>query len=369
VNAGVALRPGWIEALRDWRARRVADPDFRRWALNFWPTRRLARRRAAELFDLTTGFVHAQALAAWVELDLSRLLAPGPASLANLAQATGLPAGGMAALLEAAAALGLARRAGERFGLGELGAALLDNPGAVAMIRHHRLLYADLADPVAMLARGGGGALARLWSYDGGSAEAVADYSALMAASQPMVAEEILAACDLGPARVLLDIGGGEGAFLEAALRAHPHLRGILFDLAPVAARAAARLERAGFAARVTVAGGDMRADPLPPGADTASLVRVVHDHDDAPAAAILAAAQAALPAGGRLIVAEPMAETPGFPRVGAYFSLYLRAMGSGRPRSAKDLAAMLRAAGFLQVRERPSRQPMLVRVLEARKS
>jgi demethylspheroidene O-methyltransferase len=369
VNAGVALRPGWLEALRDWRARRVADPEFRRWALSFWPTRFLARRRAAELFDLTTGFVHAQALAAWVELDLSRRLAPEPASLATLAEAACLPPDGMAALLEAAVALGLARRAGQRFGLGELGAALLDNPGAVAMIRHHRLLYADLADPVAMLARGGGGALARLWSYDGGSAEAVADYSALMAASQPMVAEEILAACDLGAARVLLDIGGGEGAFLEAALRAHPHLHGILFDLAPVAARAAARLARAGFASRATVVGGDMRADKLPPGADTASLVRVVHDHDDAPAAAILAAAHAALPAGGRLIVAEPMSETPGFPRVGAYFALYLRAMGSGRPRPASNLAAMLRAAGFAQVRERSVRQPMLVRVLEVRKS
>lgn len=369
MNAEAALRPGWLEALRDWRARRIADPAFRRWAVAFWPTRFLARRRAAELFDLTTGFVHAQALAAWVELDLSRRLARGPALSDALAEATGMPEAGIAALLEAAASLGLARRAGAAFGLGELGAALLENPGAVAMIRHHKLLYADLADPVAILAHPGGGRLANLWAYDHASPEGVADYTALMAASQPMVAEEILAACDLRAARVLLDIGGGEGAFLEAALRAHPHLSGILFDLAPVAERATARFARAGLGARVRAVGGDVRFDRLPAGADTASLVRVVHDHDDAPAAAILAAAHAALPEHGRLIVAEPMAQTPGFHRVGAYFALYLRAMGSGRPRSARELSAMLRGAGFASVRERRVRQPMLVRVLDGRKS
>ena len=89
------------------------------------------------------------------------------------------------------------------------------------MVAHHRLLYADLADPVALLRRGGGGgALSGLWHYaeaaGTGDAAAVAAYSALMAASQPMVAAQAIDAYPFHRHRRLLDVGGGEGAFLAA---------------------------------------------------------------------------------------------------------------------------------------------------------
>jgi demethylspheroidene O-methyltransferase len=62
--------------------------------------------------------------------------------------------------------------------------------------------------------------------------------------------------------------------------------------------------------------------------------------------------------------LAEPMAETRGAETVGAYFELYLLAMGSGRPRSAPALTDLLRQAGFTRVRSLATRQPMLVRAL-----
>ena len=77
-----------------------------------------------------------------------------------------------------------------------------------------------------------------------------------------------------------------------------PDLRLMLFDLPPVAERARARFAAAGLAGRAAAIGGDFLADPLPPGADVVSLVRVLHDHDDAAALAILRAARRALPAG-----------------------------------------------------------------------
>jgi demethylspheroidene O-methyltransferase len=63
------------------------------------------------------------------------------------------------------------------------------------------------------------------------------------------------------------------------------------------------------------------------------------------------------------------MAHTRGAGGVGAYFELYLWAMGSGRPRTRAELQAMLEAAGFTDVRERRVRRPLLVRVLVARPS
>ena len=86
--------------------------------------------------------------------------------------------------------------------------------------------------------------------------------------------------------------------------------------------------------ARVEVLAGSFR-DPPPPGvADLVTLIRVLHDHDDAMARAALRTAFQALTPGGTLLVAEPMADTPGAEAIGeAYFGFYLWAMGSGRAR------------------------------------
>jgi demethylspheroidene O-methyltransferase len=138
----------------------------------------------------------------------------------------------------------------------------------------------------------------------------------------------------------------------------------MLFDLPPVAERARVRLAEAGV--EVQAHGGSFLDDPLPRGADVISLVRVIHDHDDGAAMAILSAARDALPPGGALLLAEPMAGTRGAESVGAYFSFYLLAMGSGRPRSAPELHAMLRRAGFASSREIATRMPMLTRLIAA---
>jgi demethylspheroidene O-methyltransferase len=134
----------------------------------------------------------------------------------------------------------------------------------------------------------------------------------------------------------------------------------VLFDLPAVAARAEARFAEAGVTGRSRVVGGDVFRDALPGGCDLVSLVRVVHDHDDAGAMAILRAVRAALAAGGTLLLAEPMAGVRGAETVGdAYFGMYLLAMGSGRARTPRMLCAMLLDAGFRTARLRRTATPL----------
>ena len=198
--------------------------------------------------------------------------------------------------------------------------------------------------------------------------EQVAPYTALMSASQPLVAGEILDAYPLGKHRCVLDVGGGEGTFLLAAARTAPALRLMLFDLPAVARRAEARFAEAGLSARASAVGGSFLVDELPRGADVATLVRVLHDHDDARVLTLLRAVRRALPAGGTLLVAEPMAETRGAEPMGdAYFGFYLLAMGRGQPRSAARLTEMLRECGFVDVRLRPTAMPLQTQLLVAR--
>jgi demethylspheroidene O-methyltransferase len=200
------------------------------------------------------------------------------------------------------------------------------------------------------------------------TAEQTAAYTALMAASQSFVAEEVLAAYPrLDRHQCLLDVGGGDGTLLAAVAQQAPGLRLVLFDLPSVAERARSRFAAAGLSRRARAVGGDFLSDPLPEGADIVSLVRVVHDHDDASALAILRAARRVLPDDGTLLLAEPMSGTRGAEPIGdAYFGFYLLAMGSGRPRTPDELGSLLRAAGFGRIRLVKTRTPLLVRVVLA---
>ncbi len=275
----------------------------------------------------------------------------------------------------AAAALRLAERVGQgRYALGDQGAALLGNPGLSEMIGHHRHFYADLADTPALL-RGqrATGGLAGYWPYattaqpGGAGPETVAAYSALMAASQPTVAADVLDAYDVSRHRRVLDVGGGEGVFLSAAAERAPRLALTLFDLPAVTERARERLGRAGVLDRAEIVEGDFLADPLPRGADLITLVRILHDHDDAGVERLLRSAREAIARGGTLLIAEPMSAAPRADRVAdVYFALYLHAMGRGRARTPADLMARVEAAGFQRARVLKTRSPYLLKVILA---
>jgi demethylspheroidene O-methyltransferase len=358
---------------RDRIARFQATEGFRRAAGAFPLTRPVARRQARALFDLCAGFVYSQVLLATVQLKLPERLLTGPRSAASLALELEMSEPATERLLVAAASLRLLARRGHDaggralYGLGSLGAALIDNPGVTAMIEHHGLLYDDLRDPVALL-RGETTqtALANYWPYAKGAGEGAASpegYSALMAVSQRFVAAEVLGAYPLRRHRHLLDVGGGSGAFLMAAAAHAPNLRLTLFDLPAVAAIA----RGSAVAARCAVVGGDFTTDSLPRDADVVSLVRVLHDHDDDVALMLLRAIREALPPGGTLLIAEPTAGTRGAEPVGdAYFGFYFLAMGGGRARTPWRIEQMLSEAGFSRMRLLRGRMPMVARVMVA---
>lgn len=368
----------WTDRFFAWRDRVVASPTFQRWAAAFPLTRPIARRQASQLFDLVAGFVYSQVLLACVRLRVFEILAEGPQSVTTLAHRLDLSENSAQRLLAAASSLGLlAQRGDGRFALGQLGAVMVGNRAVAAMVEHHASVYMDLADPVALLRRDSPTRLSDYWAYAGdeGSerarslrAEQVADYSALMSASQPLVADQIIDAYPLGRHRCLLDVGGGEGTFLSHVARRVPGLQLKLFDLPAVAERGRLRFEAQGIAHRASAHGGSFFDDPLPVGADIVSLVRVIYDHDDEHALKILRAVRAALPDGGTLILAEPMAGTPGAEAMGdAYFGFYLLAMGKGEARTPAQLSALLSLAGFGSVRVLPTHLPLQTRVIVAR--
>ena len=378
LEPGPAHRRTWRERWVQWRNKLLMRASFQRWAAAFPLTRPMARRRARDLFDLCAGFIYSQVLLACVRVRLFDLLGEGPLSVAAIAPQIGMPLEPARRLVAAAASLDLLEALPDgRFALGALGAAARGTPGLAAMIDHHAMVYRDLSDPLPLLRDRAAHTteLETYWAYArsgqpaSASDGAVAAYSALMAGTQPMIAEQVLAAFpEFGRHRVLMDVGGGEGAFLSVIGQAHPHLRLHLFDLPSVVERGRHSLAQAGLQGRTDTTGGSFFDDPLPAGADLISLIRILHDHDDDKALAILQAVRRAMPPEGTLLIAEPMAGTEAAEPIGdAYFGFYLLAMGSGRPRRWAELKAMLAQAGFDRARLHATHQPMLTRVATAR--
>ncbi len=376
-TAGVLRgRASWLDRLYKLRDRTLARPAFQRWASVFPLTRPIARRQANALFDLCAGFVYSQILAACIRLRLFERLWDAPQTPEDLGRQCEMPEEAMRRLLSGAQALGLVtRRSGGRYGLGMLGAALHGNPGIGAMVEHHRMLYDDLRDPVALL-RGErwNTELGRYWPYAANLSSGSLDrastegYTALMSASLGLIADDILSAYDFRRHKRLLDIGGGDGTFLIHAAAAAPDLRLTLFDLPAVAGRASERLAAADLEDRAQALGGDFLYDPLPESVDLVTLIRILLDHDDTVALKILKAARRAIAPGGVILIAETMSGVRGARNASdAYFGLYLFAMGRGRPRSVPEISALLEEAGFSDIRALPTRRPLLTNLVIAR--
>ena len=230
---------GLTARFRRWRNRKVADPGFQSWASRMPFTRGRAAQDGTALFDIVAGFVNAQVLFALVQLDILRDLRDAPATAQALGAHHGIETGRMIRLLDAAVALDLLERSKRGYQTARQGAALLGVPGLDGMIRHHDAFYRDMADPVALLRGETQTELARFWPYVFGAGSAqdpglAERYSALMADSQSLVAEETLRAIDFENTHHLMDVGGGTGAFLTAAAATQLEMALTLFDLPAV---------------------------------------------------------------------------------------------------------------------------------------
>jgi hypothetical protein len=314
------------------------------------------------LFQLVFGKAVTQAVSVAARFGVADHLAAGPRTAAELAAATGLHPGHLYRVLRVLAGLGVfAADAGGRFGLTPVGELLRsDVPGSMKAVATYVCdpwswtPWADLAGavrtgrPVFDTVFGEG-----VFDYLAKHPNEAATFDAGMTGFSQQAAAAVTAAYDFSGLGTVVDVGGGHGSLLLAVLKANPGVRGVVFDAPQVAAGAADAIRAAGMGDRCRAEGGDFFA--AVPGGDLIVMKNIIHDWNDAKAAAILAACRRALPVSGKLLLVE-LVVPPGFaPHLSHVLDLEMMVLCDGKERTEAEYRDLLAGAGFRLTRVIPT--------------
>ncbi len=325
-------------------------------------------RRA--LFELIAGKWISQAVSVGAELGIADILRDGPRSAADIATIVGASEDAVFRLLRALASVGLvSSEPGQRFALTVSGHYLRgDVPGSLrgwARFVGHAVTWRPWGE-LAYSVRTGQPAFdhvfgAPIFEYLATDADAAAILNEAMTSTSSIDANAIVQAYDFSRIRTLVDVGGGHGLMLATALKANPHMRGILFELPHAIDGAAALLKREGVAHRCELVGGDFFRS-VPEGGDAYMLKLVVHDWDDDRALHILRNCHQVMRPQNRLILVDYVLRPGDAPDFGKFVDLEMLVLtAGGRERTESEFRGLLAKAGFELTQIIPTATPKCV--------
>ena len=322
----------------------------------------------AQMIQLLGGFRISQALYAAAVLGVADHLVAGPAPAEVLAERTGTHAPSLRRLLRTLAGAGVFTEPGPGvFALTPLGRTLTSSqPGsmrdvAIMFMETHYAPFAELTHTI----RTGQPAAEQFYgqpffSWLSRHPEQAERFTGAMANLTGGFKTAAIASLPLDDAHTIVDVGGADGTVLAAILAAHPHLRGVLFDLPHVITDARQALARHGVEDRADCVGGDFF-ESVPAGGDAYLLSLVLHDWPEQRARQILANVAAAGGSGARLLVLEFVVPPGDGPHLSKISDLNMLAMMGGQERTETEWHAFLTAADFTGIEIHPTSTPFSV--------
>lgn len=317
-----------------------------------------SKHTPVSVLGLTRGFMEARILLTAAELNLFTLLAGEARSAEEVTQAVQGNLRGMTVLLDALTALEFLEKSDGRYKCPEDLAAFLSagTPNSVRpMIMHSVSLWrtwSNLTDIVRGQAKAEGFERRRF------DAEDQKAFIGAMHLGASRAAPHVVEAIDPGPARALLDVGGGSGTYTLAFLEAVPGLTATLFDLPPVIEMAKERIAEAGVSNRVHLVAGNFYKDELPGGHDLALLSAIIHQSSHEQNVALYEKIYRALVPGGRIVIRDHvMSPDRTKPLDGAMFAVnMLVGTPGGGTYTFEEIRDGLSRAGFTRIRQLQTR-------------
>ena len=158
----------------------------------------------------------------------------------------------------------------------------------------------------------------------------------------------------------LVDVAGGNGTLLCAALGQQPGLRGIVTDLAFTMPAAEAYIAAQGLADRATAVAADFFST-VPSDADVYMMKFILHDWNDVDAGRILKTIRAAANPSSRLLIVEQVVPEEDLPIPARIMDINMMVMCGGKERTAPEWSALLSAHGFTLEFITPTPSPMSI--------
>lgn len=307
------------------------------------------------LTQMLFGAFVSQAVSVAAELGVADLLAEQPQTVAALAAATGTHERSLYRVLRTLASVGVFRETGDKvFELTPLAEPLRsDAPnsmrnGAIFMgAEWHWRVYGEMPHSVrtgkSAWSRANG---AEVFDYFAANPEHGEVFNRAMTDMSAAAAAPVTEAYDFTGIDTLVDVAGGHGYLLAAALRADTDARGVLFDLPQVIEGAHATLESEGVTDRVELVSGDFFA-AVPEGADAYMMKHIIHDWDDERALLILNNIRRAMRDDGRVLICETVVPEGNEPHFGKLMDLEMLVSPGGVERTAREYRELLAQAGL----------------------
>jgi len=155
----------------------------------------------------------------------------------------------------------------------------------------------------------------------------------------------IIEAYDFSKCRTVVDVGGGNGAFLSGILASYEQVSGVLFD--QKSAIEAAKAGRGGLLPRCEFVAGDFF-ESIPSGSDTYVLKRILDDWSDEKVVQVLKNCRKAMRRETRLLIIEPLMGPPNELSAGHFADMnFLVTFSGGRIRTEEEHINLLRQTGF----------------------
>jgi SAM-dependent methyltransferase len=325
-----------------------------------------ARLDTTRLQRMATAYWESAALMAAVELDVFTAIARGHDTIPTVAKQAGMTDRNAERLLTTLTALALIERDGERFA---------NAPDVQRFLVKDSERYAG---PWILFTKprwAGFGELSqrlksktenRLGAYVEFSVEDARRYHTATYSIGMGAARLFSRSVDLTGRKLMLDLGGGSGAYSIVATEKFPGLKAIVLDLPPVVVVAREYIAANGANDRVSAVAGDFTTSDFPQGVDVVVMASNLPQYEPALIRLVVGKAFAALVPGGEMhLIGETLHDDRKGPLSAALWGLNEAVQGStGLAHTESEVRGYLAGAGFADVAVHPFVPGVLSRVM-----
>lgn len=305
------------------------------------------------VLDVMTGSWSGQAVYVAAKIGVADMLANGPRCVSDLAKEAGVNADALHRVLRALAGLGIFRIGeNQQVELTPLAEPLATgHPESVRQfaIMVNEEVYDAFGGLLSSVQTGEPSFDKRfgtpIFAYYDAHPEVAATFHSAMNDWSGWDTPDIVEGYDFSRFRKVVDVGGGNGAFLSALLARYSNLSGVLFDRP--AAIEAARAEEGGPLPRCELVEGDFTEGGLPEGADLYTIKHVIDGWSDDGAAAILRKIRESMTDDGRVLVLDCVVNEDNNPSFIKLLDLLVLTTTHGRMRQVSDYPEIFAKAGL----------------------